>query len=111
MCIRDRVWAAEPVSTFLSANARFDLDNYGRNAEPAAAETKRALGQFVRDAIAAGAYRFDASDLMPGPIGSFTEDGETGAFWQGMLDVVDGKRTMDQVLTDIEAAWQELESG
>ena len=48
---------------------------------------------------------------MPGPIGSLTPEGERGVFWQGMLDVVDGKRTMDQVLTDIEAAWQELESG
>ena len=46
---------------------------------------------------------------MPGPIGSIS-DGEPGAFWIGMLDVVDGRRSMDQVLADIEAEWQRLES-
>jgi alpha-glucoside transport system substrate-binding protein len=103
-------WAAYSGSSFISPNIGFDLDGYGSESDPDA-ETKRALGRFARDSIAAGAYRFDASDLMPGPIGSATPEGERGVFWQGMLDVVDGKRTMDQVLTDIEAAWQELESG
>ena len=33
-----------------------------------------------------------------------------GAFCQGMVDYVDGVRAMDQVLSDIEAAWVELEA-
>jgi hypothetical protein len=46
---------------------------------------------------------------MPAEIGSATPTGR-GAFWQGMLDYVDGIRTMDQVLSDIEAAWVALEA-
>ena len=82
-------------------------------AEEDESEAKRAvrtaLGTAARDAIAAGVFRFDASDLMPSPIGSFNR-AELGAFWQGMLDYVDGVRTMDQVLSDIEAAWVALEA-
>ena len=45
---------------------------------------------------------------MPPQIGSLGAEGP-GAFWQGMLDWVDGVRTRDQVLSDIEAAWVALE--
>ena len=33
-----------------------------------------------------------------------------GAFWQGMLDWVDGIRTIDQVFADIDAEWAALEA-
>jgi len=42
-------------------------------------------------------FRFDASDLMPGVVGS-------GSFWTGMVDLVNGKST-DDVLSGIEATW------
>jgi alpha-glucoside transport system substrate-binding protein len=106
-----QLWAAASSNQFVSPSIRFDLSSYGPEAEPDLAETRRTIGRLAQDAIASGAFRFDASDLMPGPIGSATPEGEPGAFWQGMVDVVDGKRTMEQVLTDIEAAWQELDSG
>lgn len=44
--------------------------------------------------------RFDASDLMPGPVG-------TGAFWTGIVDWIGGQRSLDEVLTNIDQAWPE----
>jgi hypothetical protein len=67
------------------------------------------LGIAARDAIAASVWRYHASDLMPTEIGAASDEGP-GAFWQGMIDYVDGVRTMDQVLSDIEAAWVALEA-
>ena len=68
----------------------------------------------AQTALAAGVFRFDASDLMPAEIGGATEDddGETvaGAFWQGMLDWVDGVRSIDQVFADIDAEWAALKA-
>ncbi len=42
-------------------------------------------------------FRFDASDLMPGVVGS-------GSFWTGMVDWVNGKST-EEVLSTIDASW------
>ena len=35
-------------------------------------------------------------------------DGGPGAFWQGMVDWVDGTRTIEQVFADIDAEWAAL---
>ena len=45
-------------------------------------------------------FRFDGSDLMPGPIGA-------GAFWTGMVDFANGKSSKD-VADQIQAAWDKL---
>ena len=103
------IWASSRESEFLSPNALFDVSRYGAQASESERAVRIALGTAARDAIAAGVWRFDASDLMPSPIGAFDGEG-LGAFWQGMLDFVDGERTMDQVLADIEAAWVALEA-
>jgi alpha-glucoside transport system substrate-binding protein len=42
-------------------------------------------------------FRFDASDLMPGAVGS-------GTFWTGMVDWINGAST-DDVLASIEKGW------
>jgi alpha-glucoside transport system substrate-binding protein len=103
------VWARSPASEFISPNALFDVNQYGADASESEREVRTALGIAARDAIAAGAWRFDASDLMPSAIGAF--DGQRlGALWQGMIDYVDGKRSIEQVLSDVEAAWVALES-
>jgi serine/threonine protein kinase/DNA-binding SARP family transcriptional activator/ABC-type glycerol-3-phosphate transport system substrate-binding protein len=102
------IWARSAESEFISPNALFDVDQYGADASESESDVRTELGIIARDAIAAGVWRFDASDVMPREIGAF--DGEQlGAFWQGMVDYVDGVRTMDQVLSDIEAAWVALE--
>ncbi len=105
-----QVWAGQPDSQFLSPNTLFDISRYGRNADPSEREARKAIGAAVRDALASGTFRYDASDLMPSVIGGFDGEGP-GAFWKGMVDYANGVRTMDQVLEDIEAAWVALESG
>ncbi len=47
---------------------------------------------------AATAFRFDASDLMPGEVGA-------GSFWTGMVDYVSGTTDLDTVLKEIDASW------
>ncbi|MCU1508840.1 MAG: sugar transporter substrate-binding protein [Glaciihabitans sp.] len=42
-------------------------------------------------------FRFDASDLMPGVVGS-------GSFWKGMVDWINGTST-DDVLSTIDKSW------
>lgn len=49
-------------------------------------------------AAAANVVRFDASDLMPGAVGS-------GSFWKGMTDYFSGAADLDTVLKEIDAAW------
>ena len=46
----------------------------------------------------ADSVRFDASDLMPGEVG-------TGSFWKGMSDYVSGSTDLDTALAEIDAAW------
>jgi DNA-binding SARP family transcriptional activator/ABC-type glycerol-3-phosphate transport system substrate-binding protein len=104
------VWAADPTSQFLSPNLHFDVSKYGHRGSESDQALRQALGTAVRDALAADAWRFDASDLMPPQIGGLFER-RPGAFWQGMTDYVDGVRSLEQVLSDIEAAWVALEAG
>jgi alpha-glucoside transport system substrate-binding protein len=49
----------------------------------------------------ADTVRFDASDLMPGQVG-------TGSFWTGMTNWVSGA-DLDTVLQNIDASWPEEE--
>jgi alpha-glucoside transport system substrate-binding protein len=83
--------ALADVGGWLLPNVRFDLNRYGD-------DLTRSFAEVVQAAIMAGQYRFDASDLMPPVVGS-------GEFWFGMRDLVDGVRTIPQVLADIDAAW------
>ena len=46
----------------------------------------------------ATAVRFDASDLMPGAVGS-------GSEWKEMTSWVAGSETLDQALQNIDASW------
>jgi alpha-glucoside transport system substrate-binding protein len=67
------------------------------NPELYATETERALGEILRQATT---FRFDASDLMPGEIG-------TSAFWTGMVDYTTGAPA-EQVAEDIEERWSQI---
>ena len=51
-------------------------------------------------AAAADTVRFDASDLMPGAVGS-------GSFWKGMTDYFSGAADLDTILKQIDASWPE----
>jgi len=63
-------------------------DMYGQDLE-------RSLAELVANATS---FRFDASDLMPGEVGS-------GTFWTGMVDYVSGASDLDTVLAEIDASW------
>jgi ABC-type glycerol-3-phosphate transport system substrate-binding protein len=99
-------WAAHPSSDFLPAHAGFDPERCRpEGVDPRTGDVRVRLCQVSRDSIAAGSWRFDASDLMPTAVGS-------DAFWKGMLDYVDeGRASLDRVLAEIEAAWAEADSG
>lgn len=84
------IWMAAPNSAFLSAHLGANPDVYSSTA-------LRAQGDILRNATT---FRFDASDLMPGPIGA-------GAFWTGMVDFVNGASAA-QVTAQIQAAWDAL---
>ena len=76
---------------FMSPHRDFDLDNY-----PPFFQRQAAL---LRAALAEDAFRFDASDLMPSPVG---ED----LFFAGMMEYVrEGPDSLDEVLSDLDAAW------
>ena len=72
---------------FVSPNSHVPLDWYPNDFERQQAEILRG----------ATATRHDASDLMPGEVGS-------GSFWAGMVDFISGA-DLDKVLSDIDASW------
>jgi serine/threonine protein kinase/ABC-type glycerol-3-phosphate transport system substrate-binding protein/DNA-binding SARP family transcriptional activator len=102
-------WAANPSGAFLSPNLGFDVGHCRSPLLDEAANAVRVrLCREAQDEIAAGLWRFDAADLMPREVGSVTEAGTPGAFYQGMVDYVDeGPESLDRILSDIEAAWPE----
>jgi alpha-glucoside transport system substrate-binding protein len=65
-----------------------ELEWYGNPVE-------RDIAALVNDATA---VRFDASDLMPGEVGS-------GSFWEGMVNYFSGAADLDTVLAEIDASW------
>jgi hypothetical protein len=60
----------------------------------------------VRDALASGNWRLDASDQMPGAIGSFDGYGRVGALREGLVEWVErGAEDLDDILARVDAAW------
>jgi alpha-glucoside transport system substrate-binding protein len=96
--------AVQMVQEYLSspewANSRVALGgvisaNNGLDPENASSEILSAAIEILQDP--GTTFRFDASDLMPGAVGS-------GTFWAGMRDWVGGTPTAT-VLEQIEAGW------
>jgi alpha-glucoside transport system substrate-binding protein len=100
-------WATNKDSVFLSANVDFDSARCrAPNLDDTTHATRVELCQQIHDAVAAGHWRFDASDQMPTAIGAVDDNGTPGAFWQGMLAYVnEGPRSVDRILATIDAAW------
>ncbi len=84
------IWAEQ--GGFLSANKQVDLDVY-----PDALSRKQAELLATAEVV-----QFDASDSMPGAVG-------TGTFWSGMMDFVAGASAED-VTKKIEFYWPEESS-
>ena len=100
-------WAASRSDAFISPNQRFDPTNYGEVSDPPV-DVRRRIAAATLSALKSDAFRMDASDLMPAEIGGLTFEGGLGAFFQGMVDWVDGTRTIEKVFADIDAAWAAL---
>ncbi len=88
--IAHEIWMAQTNGAFLSAFKSVNTAAY-------ASDALRKQGEIMLNATT---FRFDGSDLMPGPIGA-------GAFWTGMTDFVNGKSAKD-VADQIQAAWDKL---
>lgn len=82
---------ADSGTGWLLPNVRFRLDRYGD-------EMTRSLAESLRAALTADLFRFDASDQMPPEVGF-------DSFFEGVRDLLDGVRTIPQVLADNDAAW------
>lgn len=98
------VWAqTEAFDAFFSLNQRFDTAAYEGERQMADFEVRKRIHEVSRAALAAETWRYDLSDQMPAGFGVWTEDFRPGAIWQGMLDWVDQRKPIDEILTDIEA--------
>ena len=86
--IAHEIWMAQ--AGFLTPHTGVNLDLFG---DP----TLRGMNEILLDA---DTFRFDGSDLMPGPIGA-------GAFWTGMVDYVGGASAED-VASSIQNTWQSI---
>lgn len=76
------------VGGYLAANRNADVNLYGSDLERTFGET-----------LAAGdPVRFDASDLMPGAVGS-------GSFWTAVVDITTGEATVEEAFADVEESW------
>jgi alpha-glucoside transport system substrate-binding protein len=83
---------ADPASSRVSANINVGPDCY---ANKILSDSSAVLV----DAIANNTGRFDASDLMPGEVGS-------GSFWTGMVQYMqDGPDSLQGILDKIEKSW------
>jgi alpha-glucoside transport system substrate-binding protein len=71
----------------LAAHQTTPLDYYGPGLQP--------IAELAANATS---FRFDASDLMPGEVGS-------GSFWTGITDYVSGLTDLDTALAEIDASW------
>ena len=80
--------ARAPVNGFLSPNPNTDLSKYPD-------EITRVFAGILADA---DPVRFDASDQMPGEVGS-------GTFWKAAVAITTGNQSVDQALESVENSW------
>lgn len=86
----DPGWLGPQIDTGsdFSPHRDFPLEQYPN-------DVTRAQARILADA---DVFRFDASDSMPGIIG-------TGAFWSEMVAWVNGENTLDEALQNIDNSW------
>ena len=66
-----------------------------RRSSGTATRSSARLPEIAREA---DTLRFDASDLMPGEVG-------TGSFWKAMTSYISGTTDLDTALKEIDASW------
>ena len=80
--------ARAPVGGFLSPNKNVDTSLYPT-------EIEQSFGAILAEA---DPVRFDASDLMPGAVG-------TGTFWTAAIDITTGAKSVQEAFDAVEASW------
>ncbi len=80
---------ATPNGGFVSANTNLDIENVASPIDKASVE-------ILQDPEAV--FRFDGSDLMPGPVGA-------GSFWKEMTAWIGEDQSTQDTLANIEASW------
>jgi alpha-glucoside transport system substrate-binding protein len=80
--------AGNEIGGYLSPNKNVDTSLY-------TTELDQTFGSIL---AAAQPVRFDASDLMPGAVGS-------GSFWSAAVDIVAGSKTVADAFDEVEASW------
>lgn len=76
------------IGGYLAANRNADVSLYGSDLE-------RTFGEILAAGDPVG---FDASDLMPGAVG-------TGTFWTAAVDITTGDATVEEAFTEVEESW------
>ena len=80
--------ARQPTGGFLSGNRGVDISLYPD-------VLSRSFAEILRDA---DPVRFDASDLMPGVVGS-------GTYWTAAVDITTGTKSVAEAFAEVEANW------
>ena len=82
---------AEQGFGLMSPNRHFELSHYSPKVRPHA--------EALLDALLRDTFRFDASDLMPPPVGD-------QVFLEAMMTYVrEGPDSLDRILAELDAAW------
>ena len=89
-------WAAQ--GGFLSPYTSFDTSIYPT-------ESARTAGTLLAEA---DFFRFDGSDLMPGDVGSSSQE---GSFWLEMTEWISGDQELEESLTSIDELYAEVQEG
>jgi alpha-glucoside transport system substrate-binding protein len=88
---RHGIEAAEQGLDYLSPHRDFDFAHY--------TPFMRRQAEVLKDALANDTFRFDASDLMPTPVGDHV-------FFNAMLQYLrEGPDSLDEILPEVDAAW------
>lgn len=93
---------------FFSLNSRFDTNWYRDNNNDSVrdfgdAQVRIDVHTATQAAAGAGTFRWDAWAQMPFDFSRWNENSERGPVLQGMIDWVDQKQPIEQILADIEA--------
>ena len=80
--------ASNEIGGFLSPNKNVDTTKYTTDLE-------QGFGEILANA---DPVRFDASDLMPGEVGS-------GTFWTAVVDVTTGAKDVKTAFSEVESSW------
>ena len=93
-----------PTNNLLPPNRRFDLGDLGSSDDPEV-EMKRRMVDDLRAALDGATLRPPAHHAMPDGIGGL---GGANAFFDGIIDWVDGERTLEEVFEDIDSQWRAM---